>query len=182
MPLAPDKIEKIRALASSSPHDGERAAARAALDRLGLAVERPAARPRDTSTLFGSRPVEEIKAEATFAFANASERKLAIFCARDHGCTAYQTKAIKKSGAKRTGEWKKHIVVRGTRADVLAAERSYEFHRKRIRLLIATFAEGYASTVTGDYASEPPSDKTHRDAWFAGCGAAFDLRDAKEGR
>lgn len=180
MPLAPEKIEKIRALASSSPHDGERAAARAALDRLGLAVERPApARPRDTSTLFGSRPVEEIKTEATFAFANATERTLAILCARNHGCTAYQT--VRKSGKKRT-ERKKHIVVRGTRADVLAAERAYEAHRKWLRLLTATLAAGYASVVTSDYTAQEPPDEVCSHAWVAGRLAAYKVQDAMEGR
>lgn len=167
-------IEKIRRLAEQSPFEGERAAARLALERMGApAAEPKATREHDFYTRFtANEPLEQ-----EWAFANANERRLAILIARDLSCRIFRVPAERASKRRRRQakaiRWAKRLKVRGATADVLAAQRRYESLRHKLRDLLAHFARGFVAGVTLEIPKRQPNwddplEATMWNGWIQG--------------
>lgn len=184
-----DKIEKLRRLYVGGATPGERAAAKAALDRLGVpANEPPRAKAEQSSFIFTdpgfwkARFEEAMKREAAqrereaavhvveLAFADALERQLAIAACKRNDLIPRQRKIAPKGRRKsKVVRREKKIIARGPESKIRAAGTWYAAHITALRKVMKAFKMGCVDEMSRNYSRDlSECDEGFESAYYYG--------------
>ena len=171
------RIQKLLSLYKGGATEGERAAAKAALDRMGWT---PSPGPDPQSFFeFASRfqrENREVEGCAELAFSDSMERAMAIYAGRRFGLRTTRRKAIPRGRRKPKKEsWENKIIVSGPKSKVSQAADWYDFHIAAMKALLRTFRTGYmecACEVHNKKVDSLPSD--FQSIYYSGWSAAYD--------
>jgi hypothetical protein len=190
-----DKIAKLRRLYAGGATPGERAAAKAALDRMGVvAVESSGEQlgfnfsahadfwnkqSREAQARQAQRERQEPEQFVELAYADSLERQIAIAACKRAGLIPRRRKAMPKGRRKpKADRWEKKIIARGPESKVQAAGKWYAETIETLRALTKAFKAGVADEAGEDYGRDISQwSDAFRSAYYSGYAASSGARD-----